>query len=49
MKMMKRMATMKEMPPRPLLPHHHLRHLLLLCLRRSTKKALWRRSLSKKP
>jgi hypothetical protein len=33
----------------PLLPHHHLLRPLLLCLRRSTKKALWRRSLSKKP
>jgi hypothetical protein len=30
----------------PLLPpHHHLRCSLLLCLRRSMKKALWRRSL----
>jgi hypothetical protein len=26
----------------PLLPHHHLQHPLLSCLRRSTKKALWR-------
>jgi hypothetical protein len=24
------------------LPHHHLRHSLLSCLRRSIKKALWR-------
>jgi regulator of replication initiation timing len=26
----------------PLLPHHHLQYPLLSCLRRSTKKALWR-------
>jgi hypothetical protein len=45
----KRMPIMEEMPPHPLLPHHHLRHPLLPCLRRSTKKALWRQSLSKKP
>jgi hypothetical protein len=33
----------------PLLSHHHLLCPLLPCLRRSTKKALWRRSLNKKP
>jgi hypothetical protein len=40
----KRMLMMEEM-----LLHHHLQHPLLPCLRRSTKKALWRRSRSKKP
>jgi hypothetical protein len=38
----KRMLTMEEMPLHPLLLHHHLRCPLQLCLRRSTKKALWR-------
>jgi hypothetical protein len=38
----KRMLTTEEMPPHPLPLHHHLRHPLLLCLKRSTKRALWR-------
>jgi hypothetical protein len=45
MKMMerkKRMPTMEQMPPHPLLLHHHFRCPLLSCLNRSTKKALWR-------
>jgi hypothetical protein len=29
-------------PPQPLPLHHHLQHPLLPCLRRSTKRALWR-------
>jgi DnaJ-domain-containing protein 1 len=32
----------------PLLLHHHLQCPLLSCLKRSTKRALWRRSWSKK-
>jgi hypothetical protein len=42
MKRKKRTPTTEEMPPHPLLPHHHLRRPLLLCLKRSMKKALWR-------
>jgi acetoin utilization deacetylase AcuC-like enzyme len=45
MKMRKRkkgMLTTEEKSPHPLLAHHHLRHPLTPCLRRSTKKALWR-------
>jgi hypothetical protein len=38
----KRMLMIEEMPPHPLPLHHHLRCPLLSCLRRSTKKALWR-------
>jgi hypothetical protein len=49
MKMMKRMPTTEEMLPHPLLLHNHLLRPLLPCMRRSMKKALWRRSLSKKP
>jgi hypothetical protein len=48
MKMMKRMPTTEEMLPHPLLLHNHLLRPLLPCMRRSMKKALWRRSLSKK-
>jgi hypothetical protein len=40
----KRILTTEEMPPHPLPLHHHLRNPLLLCLKRSTKRALWRRS-----
>jgi hypothetical protein len=42
MKRKKRRLTTDEMPTHPLLPHHHLLCPLLLHLRRSTKKALWR-------
>jgi hypothetical protein len=49
MKRKKSMPMTEEMPPHPLLPHHHHLRPLLLCLRRSTKKVLWGRSLSKKP
>jgi predicted nuclease with TOPRIM domain len=42
MKGQRRKLTMEEMPLHPLLPHHHLLHPLLSCLRRSMKKALWR-------
>jgi hypothetical protein len=35
-------ARTEEMPPHPLLPHHHLQRPLLPHLRRSMKKALWR-------
>jgi hypothetical protein len=49
MKMMKRMPTTEEMLLHPLLLHNHLLRPLLPCMRRSMKKALWRRSLSKKP
>jgi predicted metal-dependent enzyme (double-stranded beta helix superfamily) len=45
----KRMLTMEETPPHLLPLHHHLRCPLLPCLRRSTKRFLWRRSLSNKP
>jgi hypothetical protein len=38
----KRMPTTEEMPPHPLLLRHHLLRPLLLHLRRSRKKALWR-------
>jgi hypothetical protein len=41
----KRMLMMEEMPPHLLPLHHHLRCPLLLCLKRLTKKALWRRQL----
>jgi hypothetical protein len=44
----KRMLTMEEMPPHPLPLHHHLRHPLLPCSKRSMKRALWRQSRSKK-
>jgi DnaJ-domain-containing protein 1 len=43
MRKKKRMLTTEEMPL-----HHHLWCPLLPCLRRSTKRALWRRSRSKK-
>jgi hypothetical protein len=38
----------EEMSPHPLPLHHHLRRLLLPCLKRSTKRVLWRQSRSKK-
>jgi hypothetical protein len=42
MKKKKKMLTTEEMPSHPLPLHHHLRHPLLPCLKRSTKRALWR-------
>jgi uncharacterized protein (UPF0335 family) len=42
MKKKNRMLTTEEMPLHPLPLHHHLRHPLLSCLKRSTKRALWR-------
>jgi hypothetical protein len=42
MKRKKRMPTMEEMPSHPLLLQHHLLRPLLLHLKRSMKKALWR-------
>jgi hypothetical protein len=38
----KRLLMMEGMPPHPLPLHHHLQLPLLPCLRRLTKKALWR-------
>jgi predicted metal-dependent enzyme (double-stranded beta helix superfamily) len=42
MKKKRRMLTMEEMPLHPLPLHHHLQRPLLPCLKRSTKRALWR-------
>jgi hypothetical protein len=42
MKRKKRLLTTEEMLPHHLLPHHHHLRPLVPCLRRSTKKAIWR-------